>query len=37
MGAIVPGNEIVATVELKARIGQTQVYEFNHKVRWRIN
>jgi hypothetical protein len=33
MGAVTPGHEIVAIVELKARIGQTQIYELNHKVR----
>jgi hypothetical protein len=33
MGAVTPGDEIAAIVELKARVGQTQIYEFNHKVR----
>jgi hypothetical protein len=33
MGAVVAGNEIEGIVELRARVGQTQIYEFNHRVR----
>jgi hypothetical protein len=37
MGAVIPGNDIEAIVELKARLGTTQIFEFNHKVRLRTN
>jgi hypothetical protein len=36
MGAVVPGDELVDTVELKARVGTTKIYEFNLKVRFEL-